>query len=469
MITTQQKKTLKKFLAMAPDQEIVFSYEELTGFLFGIAMTPDLIAPSEWLPIIFDGNLPAKKTSKDDLDAMLSCLLEVYNTLVADFQADALLFPFDLNRLKKKDFELMYLWTAGFDEALALRPEIWEPEEMPFLSEEKADSVFFSLMIISGITDPDSSHDFFSTIPDEIFQEAFPEFDPVTEERDAQLFAFLLASLPLAIETLQDYARIVSKNGPSKKKRAKKPIPIRSAVTKPASSCTDCGSGKQQPCGSKKGEGCANLTLVPGTAAKKSTVIQGKFPRKGAGNTPAPVYQLKITLQGAKPPIWRRIQVPGTTTLAKLHSIIQVSMGWTDSHLHQFIVGKTYYALPDPDNDPASRDERNFTLHALADTLEPHFQYIYDFGDDWQHRIQVEKVLAAGDGHPYPVLLTGKRACPPEDIGGIDGYMNMLEFSSDPDSEEFEEALTYLGEDFSSESFGRAEITEINETLKELT
>ena len=470
MITVQQKKALKKYLALVTDQESALSYEELIGFLYGIAITPEAIAPDEWLPTIFADGLQAS-SGRDELAAMIACFTEASNSLIADFQANTLEFPYDLSRLKKKDFDSMYLWTDGFDEALALRPEIWEPEEMLFLSEEKADSVFFSLMIIAGITDPEASQEFFATIPDEIFQEAFPDFDPETEERETQLFAFLLASLPLAFATLQDYARSISKKSPSPKKRAKKPIPIRSAAASPTPSCGGCGSSKEQSsCAGKKEGGCGNLTLVPTTAAKKSTVIQGRFPKKGASAASSPVYQLKITLQGAKPPIWRRIQVPGITTLALLHEVIQICMGWTDYHLHQFIIEKTKYTLPDSDGDLlGSRDERSFTLQALAAKLEPHFQYIYDFGDDWQHRIQVEKILAAGEGHPYPVLLAGKRACPPEDIGGLPGYLELLEISGDPESEEFETTMAWLGEDFSPESFDRAEIAEINMRLKGLS
>jgi len=469
MITAKQKKTLKKFLAQAAEPDDAFTYDELIGYLFGIAMTPDVILPSEWLPIIFNGDI-GEYPSPEATGETVECLMEVYNSFVTDFNAGLLHFPYDLNRVKKKDFDSMYLWASGFDEALALRPEIWEPEEMPFLSAEKADNVFFSLMIIEGLTDPESADDFFDKIPDENFQEAFPEFNPKKDDREAQLYAFLLTSLPLAIDTLQDYARIMEKNRLLEKPKKKGPIPIRSAKASPGGPCTSCGSGqKHQPCGSQGG-GCSDSILTAVPPAKQPKVIKGKFPQKKKTAGSAPIFQIKVSLQGAKPPIWRRIQVPGTTTLAQLHTILQICMGWSDSHLHQFIIDGAFYAQPDPEDDwHETLDEQAFRLHDLADKLQPRFQYIYDFGDDWNHRLIVEKILQPEEGHPYAVLLTGKRACPPEDVGGIYGYASMLEISGDPEDEEFESTMEWLGDDFSSEAFGKEEIAEINATLKNLT
>ena len=112
------------------------------------------------------------------------------------------------------------------------------------------------------------------------------------------------------------------------------------------------------------------------------------------------VYQFKISLQGAKPPIWRRVLVPDMVTLADLHEIIQLTMGWFDSHLHQFRIGRTSYG-PELDDDwgmETIANEEDYTLHDLAKDLAPHFSYTYDFGDDWEHLITVEKTLPASEG-----------------------------------------------------------------------
>ena len=116
------------------------------------------------------------------------------------------------------------------------------------------------------------------------------------------------------------------------------------------------------------------------------------------------IYQIKITLRHSHPPIWRCIQVAGDTKLGKLHRIIQATMGWTNSHMHQFFIGDDTYGVSDPDFPNEAKSERNVRLDRVAaegDTL----MYEYDFGDGWEHGIHVEKVLPAEAGKRYPVCL----------------------------------------------------------------
>ena len=101
--------------------------------------------------------------------------------------------------------------------------------------------------------------------------------------------------------------------------------------------------------------------------------------RKQASNEP--IYQLKVTLKGIRPPIWRRVQVPSNTNLGKLHRILQVVMGWTDSHLHQFIVGDTYFGEPAPEFGMETKNERTAKLSQVAPGEKSKFVYEYDFGD----------------------------------------------------------------------------------------
>lgn len=148
--------------------------------------------------------------------------------------------------------------------------------------------------------------------------------------------------------------------------------------------------------------------------------------------TEAPIDQIKVTLEESHPPIWRRLLVPGDVTLAQLHDIIQVAMGWEDYHLHQFIVGNVFYGEPHPDYGFEMRDERRVTLREVAPQEGSKFCYEYDFGDGWLHQILVEKVLPPEPEQSYPVCIKGKRACPPEDVGGIWGYYDFLEASGTP-------------------------------------
>ncbi len=172
------------------------------------------------------------------------------------------------------------------------------------------------------------------------------------------------------------------------------------------------------------------------------------------------VYQLKITLKGSRPPIWRRVQVLSSTTLGELHRIIQIAMGWTDSHLHQFTIHGEEYGEPQPEFDFYVQDEAKVKLSKVVTGEKFKFTYDYDFGDSWDHQILVEKVLPpAADGH-YPVCLTGKRACPPEDCGGVWGYEEMLEAIKDPTHPEYENYQEWLPEDFDPEFFDLAEVNE---------
>jgi hypothetical protein len=179
----------------------------------------------------------------------------------------------------------------------------------------------------------------------------------------------------------------------------------------------------------------------------------------------AKVYQLKITLRGSKPPIWRRLLVEDSISLYKLHRIIQVAMGWTDSHLHQFIIDNEYYTKPDPYAMRPLKNERRFRLKQAAKQEKDKFIYEYDFGDSWDHQVLVEKILQPDPEIKYPLCVKGKRACPPEDVGGIWGYANFLEAVNDPDHEQYGWWREWWGEGFDPEFF---DLEETNLALRRL-
>jgi hypothetical protein len=114
-------------------------------------------------------------------------------------------------------------------------------------------------------------------------------------------------------------------------------------------------------------------------------------------------YQMTITLRGIRPPIWRRVQVPGTISLAAFHDVIQRVFGWTDSHLHQFVVAGRTYGQPD-DFDEAVEDESGVTLANALGTRNKRFLYVYDFGDNWEHDVVVENIVA---GNSVSEVATG--------------------------------------------------------------
>jgi hypothetical protein len=177
------------------------------------------------------------------------------------------------------------------------------------------------------------------------------------------------------------------------------------------------------------------------------------------------VYQLKITLRGSKPPIWRRLLVSDSITLYKLHLIIQAAMGWTDSHLHHFFIEGEYYGIPSPEDWEPVIDERRNHLNQVTSSENYKFIYEYDFGDSWEHEIFVEKIQRPEPGVKYPICIKGKRACPPEDIGGVWGYEELLEILSDPNNDEYDSYIEWVGSEFDPEEF---DIEEINQRLQRI-
>ncbi len=179
------------------------------------------------------------------------------------------------------------------------------------------------------------------------------------------------------------------------------------------------------------------------------------------------VCQLKVTLVGIEPPIWRRLIVPAWTTLDRLHAVLQVALGWTDSHLHVFEIDRERIGIPYEMEDLVGVYTRSGRLVHLLDVVERgcrRFVYEYDFGDSWRHVVEVEDVREPGDERGAR-CLDGARACPPEDCGGIGGYERLLEVLFDPAHEEFEELRTWVGPDFQPERF---DVRAVNDRLARL-
>ena len=197
----------------------------------------------------------------------------------------------------------------------------------------------------------------------------------------------------------------------------------------------------------------------PGSRSKK-------VKSAGADNqlTSQTVFQLKITLVGFKPLIWRRIQVENCT-LDKLHEHIQTAMGWTNSHLHHFHLGKQLYG--DPDLMQENFEELGYkasTATKLSEIVPKSgkrfsFCYEYDFGDSWEHEIVVEKIVDPAPGERYPACVEGQRACPPEDCGGVWGYADLLEAIGNPQHESHDELQEWLGGSFDPEAFDPTAMT----------
>ncbi|MBI5094363.1 MAG: plasmid pRiA4b ORF-3 family protein [Candidatus Hydrogenedentes bacterium] len=177
------------------------------------------------------------------------------------------------------------------------------------------------------------------------------------------------------------------------------------------------------------------------------------------------LHQLKVTLKGSEPPIWRRFLIVSNTSLLDVHYILQVVMGWDNCHLHEFRVGKTSFGEPFEDSDGEMYDDSEVALCSVLTRAKQKMTYIYDFGDSWMHEIVLEKTLPYEDGAPLVQCLAGERACPPEDCGGLWGFYHFVEAVTNP-SHPDHEAMTDWYEGFEPDAF---DLDDINRTLDKMT
>lgn len=175
--------------------------------------------------------------------------------------------------------------------------------------------------------------------------------------------------------------------------------------------------------------------------------------------------QLRAQLRRVDPVVWRRLLVPGAVNLGKLDLMLQAAMGWTNSHLHCFRIGKLSYGpkyVDDFDDDIIDRDEKTLTVSEAFEG-ERRLVYEYDFGDSWEHDVVVEDRSGTRLGLKFAVCLEGQNACPPEDCGGPSGYRAMLQALDDPNDEEHESYLRWVGGPFDPTYF---EVAEANAALQ---
>ena len=168
------------------------------------------------------------------------------------------------------------------------------------------------------------------------------------------------------------------------------------------------------------------------------------------------IHQLRISLCDVEPEVWRRVLVPGSIRLDKLHLMLQAAMGWTNSHLHAFTIGESRYGTGFDELASIELDERSVTVISALRGRDA-FVYEYDFGDSWEHDVVVESVLLNDHGLKFGVCVDGANACPPEDCGGTGGYEELLEALADPSSDDRRELVAWVGGSFDASAFDLAD------------
>ena len=180
----------------------------------------------------------------------------------------------------------------------------------------------------------------------------------------------------------------------------------------------------------------AQLFQLPATTRSKSTKS----------------FQLRVELKGVKPAVWRRIAVPSTIKLSRLHFILLAVMGWQGGHLHEFNFANATYGAADEELDSGVEDESLVSLiKALAGSTS--FTWIYDYGDFWAHKVKLERIVDVGVPLETAMCITGANACPPEDVGGAAGYEEFLQAIRDPHHLDHRRMLDHCGGKFDPRAF----------------
>ena len=178
------------------------------------------------------------------------------------------------------------------------------------------------------------------------------------------------------------------------------------------------------------------------------------------------VFEIQIILRGSKPKIWRRMLIPSDLPLSDFHEVIQTSMGWQDSHLHQFEKNNIYYTMKIEGDDfydnKKKKDYKDLVVSDLLTKKHDRITYEYDSEDRWEHDIFLEEIVPSDSQTKYPLCIEGKMSCPPEDCGGIQGYHDILVIIKNPEHIYYENYKDWLDEDFDPEYF---DLEEVNRRL----
>jgi hypothetical protein len=163
----------------------------------------------------------------------------------------------------------------------------------------------------------------------------------------------------------------------------------------------------------------------------------------------AGIAQLKIKLDGVEPAVVRRVEVPLSIRLDRLHLVLQAAIGWTNSHLYEFRARDIGWGVPDPHFGEGPIDARKARLiDVVEDVGVRSLKYLYDFGDGWEHTVRIERITEPVHGIAYPRLIEATGRCPPEDVGGPWGHTEFLEAIADPNHERHSEFVTWIGGNF---------------------
>ena len=187
--------------------------------------------------------------------------------------------------------------------------------------------------------------------------------------------------------------------------------------------------------------------------------------------TTAGIAHLRVKLDDVEPAVVRRVEVPLTIRLDRLHLVLQAAMGWTNSHLYEIRARDVGWGIPDPDfGDGPLNASKARLIDVLEDVGTRSLKYLYDFGDGWEHSVRIERITDAVPGIAYPRLVEAAGCCPPEDVGGPWGYRDFLDAIADPNHEQHADSLQWIGGHFDPTIANAEALTQaVNDLAKKWT
>jgi yecA family protein len=367
-LTELERKELARTLERtAQDGGLTFS--ELDGLVCCLAIGPNMIPPSAWLPLVW-GEEGSGFDSIADAQRGYSLVLRHYNAVGAAIR-DGTYEPTYVTKIRGDEQSRAQQWATGFVAGMSLDPE-WKD----LLADPHECKALYPILILADARMMVQKY-----------------------ERDPEGSETFISLVPMVLPIVQSYWR------------TRESAPKRRAA--PASS----------------------RTRAPKREPKKRQA------RPATGT----IHRLKIQLREVKPAVWRRVEISSDAKLPALSRALLAAMGWTDTHLHAFRIGRDQFGTKDDDWSDDTHDERRYTVADLLPRAGDYLDYDYDFGDGWSHRVTVEAIVPPDATARYPRCTAGRRACPPEDCGGPYGYENFLRAIADPRHPEHEELMEWGG------------------------
>ena len=406
-LSSKERAELETLLESRDRDDPIAGITGLHGLLTCIVSGP-MVMPSEWLPMVFGDEDDRGFATFDLGQRAIGLLMRFHNEVASELDAGGDRSGFPRDRIG--DVEK---WCRGYVFGTSFRASEWQ-EAM-----DEDDEFAFAIAPIVTMLTPEIARDLRRNQP--------------------KKYAQLVDSLPSAAAEVHQWWR--KRYTAQASERAHPTVRRATPKISPNAPCP-CGSGKKyKRCCSPYAQS-SEPPLSP-RAERESAESRGSH-QPQRPRQPRRVWKITIRLRHVMPIVWRTILVRPETKLVMLHRYIQAAMGWRDHHIFAFKIGAKEYGIPHPDfRDMKVYDARRYTLERLFPDRPTSFEYVYDFGDNWEHLVEIEQEEDARYRQRYPICIDGAEPCPPEDCGGPGRYAELRSVLNNPNHPDHAEILAW--------------------------